>query len=164
MPLPAGRTLRNIRPLSLSPSVRASSASMTVPPIAILALGRGGFGVVGIPWASLATLEQDIRKIPSRIEPRIRRIRFILPPKNATGPSKGPCFLHLENEESVPAPGIPGFAGLLEKFARKGLLLPILDGGGLFEVFALLPLADDAFFFDHALEALDRLLERLAFV
>ena len=48
---------------------------------------------------------------------------------------------------------------LFHEFAAERLVLPVKDGGGLLVVFALFPLANDAFFFDHALEALDCLFE-----
>jgi hypothetical protein len=52
-------------------------------------------------------------------------------------------------------------AALLEKLPLKGFVLPILDGGRLLEILALLPLADNPLFFDHALEALNGLFEVL---
>ncbi len=65
---------------------------------------------------------------------------------------------------SVAAAGFAGFTGLLQELPDEGLLFAVGDGGRLLEVFALLPLADDALFLDHALETLDGLLERLVVV
>src|SRR5512145_1241377 len=49
----------------------------------------------------------------------------------------------------------------LHALAFEGLLLPVEDGGRLLEEFALLPFPDDPLLLDHALEALDGLLEGL---
>jgi len=54
---------------------------------------------------------------------------------------------------------VSGFPVLFQEFPAESLVLPVEDGGGLLVVFPLFPFADDAFFFNHALEALDRLLE-----
>ena len=51
-------------------------------------------------------------------------------------------------------------SGLLHEFAGEGLLFAVFDSGGLFEIFALFPLADNAFLLNHSLEALYRFLER----
>ena len=54
---------------------------------------------------------------------------------------------------------ILGTPALLHELAAKGLVLPVKDGGRLLVIFALFPLANDTFFFDHALKALDCLFE-----
>lgn len=67
---------------------------------------------------------------------------------------------------------IPGLVGLhLLKLTYlfldlpfKSLLFPVLDGGGFFEVFALLPLPDNTFFLYHPLEALNGFFQVLTVV
>ena len=59
---------------------------------------------------------------------------------------------------------LAGLSDFAQKLAAHGLFFAVADRGGFLEVLAFLPLADDALFFDHALEALDRLLERLIVV
>ena len=56
---------------------------------------------------------------------------------------------------------LPKFLQLL---ALEGLLFPVVDGRRLFEIFTLLPFADDAFFFDDAFKTLNGLLEDLIVV
>lgn len=53
---------------------------------------------------------------------------------------------------------------LLDELPLKGFFLAVLDGRGLFKVLPLLPLANNAFFFDHALEALNGLFKALGFI
>jgi hypothetical protein len=53
---------------------------------------------------------------------------------------------------------------LLHLLASKRFLLPVEDGGGLFEVLPLFPFADDTFFLNHALKTLDRLFKRFIVV
>ncbi len=52
----------------------------------------------------------------------------------------------------------------LEQLALQTLLLSISNSRRLLEVFALLPLANDAFLLYHALEALDGLFEILTVI
>ena len=51
------------------------------------------------------------------------------------------------------------FARFLHELALKGFLLPVFYRGRLFKVFPLLPFADDALFFHHALETLNGFFE-----
>jgi len=87
------------------------------------------------------------RKVPHKIKDRLDQA----------------VFLMSKQGKSVAALGVAGFSRLLEEFSGQGFLFSILDGGGFFEVLALFPLADDALFLNHALEALDGFLEGLAF-
>lgn len=59
---------------------------------------------------------------------------------------------------------VPDLARLAQELALDGLDLATADCGGFLEILPLLPLADNALFFHHALEALDGLLEGLVLV
>lgn len=55
-------------------------------------------------------------------------------------------------------------ARLFHQFARERLILAIQYGRRLLEIFSLLPFADNAFFFNHALKALNCFFQHLTVI